>query len=456
MSQLEYPTAQDMLFGYARHPVTTPNGIVIGNGMVIPEVNYTLPPMIINEATLPEVRSRYREMTTRILQRAVELKQEILVLEFEQLYELTQYPHWGAYVTSDIKEVMEEFYRASGVKSALRVTIADIRDKERPPRMRSGEPMRTMLESFDQCAAAGADILSIESTGGKELTDRALLDGNIKGLVYGLGVLAPNDMAYLWDRIVEIAHKHSVVAGGDTACGFANTAMQLAHQRMLPKVLAAIVRLMAAPRSLVAIERGATGPLKDCAYENPILKAISGVPISMEGKTSACAHSSPYGNLAGAVCDLWSNESVQDVKLLSGFAPEVFTEILIYDCRLMNSALQQNSGTVLRDLMIRSDRSLDIQSLVMDLEVSFEAARRIVEAGADAYARTLAVTQLAVEVLLKAHRDNVVEFSRSETRWLNHLNEAVQSLPKSPDELREQLNAEYISLFIPAEYGLWN
>jgi len=137
MSQLEYPTAQDMLFGYARHPVTTPNGIVIGNGMVIPEVNYTLPPMIINEATLPEVRSRYREMTTRILQRAVELKQEILVLEFEQLYELTQYPHWGAYVTSDIKEVMEEFYRASGVKSALRVTIADIRDKERPQRMRS-------------------------------------------------------------------------------------------------------------------------------------------------------------------------------------------------------------------------------------------------------------------------------------------------------------------------------
>lgn len=456
MLQLEYRTAQDMLFGHARHPVTTPNGIVIGGGVVIPEVNYTLPPMVINETTLPEVRSRYREMTARILQRAVELKQETLVLEFEQLYELTQYPHWGAYVTNDIKEVMEEFHRASGVKSALRVTIADIRDKDRPPRMRSGEPMRTMLEAFNQCAAAGADILSIESTGGKELTDRALLDGNIQGLVYGLGVLAPNDMAYLWDRIVEIARKHAVIAGGDTACGFANTAMQLAHQRMLPKVLAAIVRLMAAPRSLVAIERGAIGPLKDCAYENPILKAISGVPISMEGKTSACAHSSPYGNLAGAVCDLWSNESVQDTKLLSGFAPEVFTEILIYDCRLMNSALQQNSGSVLRDLMIQSDHNLDIQSLVMDLEVSFEAARRIVEAGSSAYARTLAVTQLAVEVLLKARQDNVVEFSRSETRWLDRLNEAVQSLPESPDELREQLNAEYTSLFIPAEYGLWN
>ena len=32
------------------------------------------------------------------------------------------------------------------------------------------------------------------------------------------------------------------VPGGDTACGFANTAMQLAHQKMLPETLAAVVR----------------------------------------------------------------------------------------------------------------------------------------------------------------------------------------------------------------------
>ena len=444
MAEIAYQTVQEMVFGKAVYPVTTPSGIVIGGGSVIPEVNYTLPPMVINENTLPEVRLRYREMTRRILQRAVELKQETLVLEFEQLYELTQYPHWGAYVTSDIKEVMEEFNRTHGVKSALRVTIADIRDKERPPRMRSGEPMQAMLKAFDQCAAAGADILSIESTGGKELTDRALLDGDLEGLVYGLGVLAANDMAYLWDHIVEIAHRHNVIAGGDTACGFANTAMQLAHQRMLPKVLAAVVRLMAAPRSLVAIERGATGPLKDCAYENPILKAISGVPISMEGKTSACAHSSPYGNLAAAVCDLWSNESVQDVKLLSGYTPEIFTEMLIYDCRLMNTALRQNAGGIMRDLLVQSDHKMDIQSLVMDLEVCFEAARRIKESGADPYARTLAMTRLALEVLMKAYQDNVVEFSRSETRWLKQLNEAVQSLPTEPGELRNHLKAEYI------------
>ena len=68
------------------------------------------------------------------------------------------------------------------------------------------------------------------------------------------------------------------------------------------------------------------------------MKAIAGVPISMEGKSAACAHFSAVGNIASAMCDLWSNESVQNVRLLSGNAPEAFAELLEYDCRLMNAA----------------------------------------------------------------------------------------------------------------------
>ena len=88
-------------------------------------------------------------------------------------------------------------------------------------------------------------------------------------------------------------------------------------------------------------ERGAVGPSKDCAYEGPILKAISGVPIAMEGKSATCAHFSPLGNIAAAMCDLWSNESVQNVRLLAGMAPTCYLEQLIYDCRLMNCALAE-------------------------------------------------------------------------------------------------------------------
>ena len=137
-------------------------------------------------------------------------------------------------------------------------------------------------------------------------------------------------MEMLWGKIVAIANKTGTIPGGDTACGFGNTAMVLAEKKYIPKVFAAVVR------TLVAVEQGAKGPDKDCGYEGPFLKAISGIPISMEGKTAACAHFSPLGNIAAACADLWSNESVQKIKLLAGMAPTVYFEQLEYDTRLMN------------------------------------------------------------------------------------------------------------------------
>ncbi len=241
---LAYECLDELIFGVARKPVTCGQGVVVGGGEVLPEVNFTLPPMPLREETLPEVRQRFREIVTRILQRAVHLGQEALVLEFEQLYEMTRNPDWGALITSDIKKVMEEFNQRYGIKSALRVTVADIRDEERPPKMRTGEPLTKMLKAFELCADAGADILSIESTGGKEVSDQALVEGDIEGLIFAMGVLAPRDMEFLWGNIVDIANRYGVVAGGDTACGFANTAMQLAHQGLIPKVLAAFMRLV--------------------------------------------------------------------------------------------------------------------------------------------------------------------------------------------------------------------
>ncbi len=452
-SSLSYESSDELIFGVAKRPVRCGQGVVIGGGEVLPEVNFTLPPMTLRSETLPEVRQRFREIVTRVLQRAVHLGQEALVLEFEQLYEMTQNPEWGALITSDIKKVMDEFNQRYGVKSALRVTVADIRDEERPPKMRTGEPLTKMLKAFELCADAGADILSIESTGGKEVSDRALVEGDMEGLVFAMGVLAPRDMEFLWGHIVDIANRYNVIAGGDTACGFANTAMQLSHQGLIPKVLAAVMRLVSAPRSLVAVEMGATGPLKDCGYENPIIKIIAGVPISMEGKSSACAHSSPLGNIAAAVCDLWSNETVQDVRLLGGFAPEVFTEILIYDCRLMNIAAKNGQGKWLRDLFVESDRYRDPQALMLDLTVMHEAAKRIVAANDD-YARTVAMANLAIETIQNAVGEGKLSLPERERRWLSLISEALQDLPPSWEQLCEMVKANWGSLFIPAEYGL--
>lgn len=62
-----------------------------------------------------------------------------------------------------------------------------------------------------------------------------------------------------------------------------------------------------------------------------------------EGLVREYAHFSPVGNIAASMCDLWSNESVQQVPLLSGSAPEAFAQVLVYDCRLMNEALPKGT-----------------------------------------------------------------------------------------------------------------
>lgn len=451
--ELAYLSKDEVIFGKAKYPTTCGFGVNIGNGETLPEVNFTLPPISINEDTFPEIRKRFKDMVNRIFQKALELNQESLVLEFEHLYELTKNPEWGAMITSDIKRIMEEYNNKYGLRSALRVTVADIRDQERPPKMRTGKLTEIIFKSFELCSKEGADILSIESTGGKEIHDQALLEGDIEGIAFALGILAPRDMEFLWKNIVEIAKKYNIIPGGDTACGFANTAMQLSHQGILPKILASVVRLMSAPRSLVAIEMGARGPLKDCGYENPILKIISGVPISMEGKSSACAHSSPLGNIASWACDLWSNESVQDVRLLSGFAPEVFTEILIYDCRLMNTALKNNFGKNLRDLFIQSDVYLDPQALMLSLDTVWESATRIVKNETD-YTRTIELGRYAVEILKSALDKGEIKISERERRWLDRIEESINNIPEDYEELLENIKDKYGKLFLLEEYEL--
>lgn len=451
--RLAYESAAELLFGTAKHPVRC-GAVTVGGGRVVPEVNFTLPAIAIEEATIKSVTERFAEMVRRICERAVALQQGELVLEFEQLFELTKRPEWGAQICAAMKAVTAEFDDRYGLKTALRATIADIRDEERPPRMRTGDAMQRMLEAFDQCAAAGADILSIESTGGKEVHDQALLQADLEGLAYGIGVLAPADMEFLWGAIADLARQHGCVAGGDTACGFGNTAMQLAHQKMIPAVLAAVSRLLCAPRSLVAVEMGATGPLKDCGYENPVLKAIAGVPISMEGKSSACAHSSPVGNIAAACCDLWSNESVQDVRLLGGFAPECFAEVLVYDCRLMNQAIATGQAAALQGLFVATDVDRDPQAKVLDPAVMWEAARRIVAAGPSHYDRMRAVADYAVEVLTTAVDDGSLTIAEREKPWFAMIQEAVLGLPSDPMVLREKVDPMYGTLYLADEYGL--
>lgn len=443
-----------LVFGSSPRPVRCGFDLEIGGGLVYPEVNFTLPAMEITGSAWQQVMDQYEEMAGQILRRAAALRVPAMVLEFELLPPMTSTPQWGAEITRLLHARLAEAYEKHGLRSALRVTPTDIRDQERPPVLREGGPWESLARSFELCIEAGADLISIESVGGKELHDAALMYGDVEGIAYALGVLAPRDMEWLWMRIAEIcAVGGHAIAAGDSACGFANTAMQLAHQRMLPETLAAVVRAMSAVRSLTAFECGALGPSKDCAYEGPVLKAITGCPISMEGKSASCAHFSPVGNIAAAMCDLWSNESVQNVRLLSGSAPEAFTELLAYDCRLMNTAAASGQARLLRDWLCNSDEELSPQAAVLSIPATLRIARAIVEADTP-YRRTVAAGMAAVCELRDRVQSGRLTLAPKEEQWLDRIESQLLGLPASEDELGARIQERYDGVFEPASYGL--
>ncbi|MDD5198812.1 MAG: methyltransferase MtaB domain-containing protein [Terrimicrobiaceae bacterium] len=446
----------ELIFGVAPHPLTTREGMVIGGGTVYPELNFTLPPITIDAAGMAEVRRNYADIIEGALGRAAELTAPGVVIEFETLPPMTEHPEWGMEIVNILIEGMEREKARSGLKSVLRMTPNDNREFERPPLMRRGRYWEAMLQLFEGSAAAGAELLSIESVGGKELHDEALVNGDLAASIFSLCILGERDMRFLWTHLNDIAKKHGVYCAGDTACGFGNTAMVLAEQKMIPRVFAAVVRAVTAVRSLVAYECGAVGPGKDCGYENPILKAITGFPMAMEGKTSACAHLSPMGNLAAATCDTWSNESVQNIKLLGGMAPTCYMEQLIYDCRLMNCARAEgrDSARMLQRWLVESDVATDPQAFIISPESSVELARAIV--GSDShYHAGIAVARKAVSLLREANAAGRLRIAGNEAGWFDTLDDTLDDLPDSEGEfISQQLALADSTKFIAAEYGL--
>jgi methanol---5-hydroxybenzimidazolylcobamide Co-methyltransferase len=455
-NQLAISDPAELRFGIAPNPLTTRRGLVFGGGLVYPELNFTLPTMLVNAETMPEVREHYRQIISGALQRAIELEAPGLVIEFETLPPMTENPAWGIELTRILLDAMEVAHAKHGLQTVLRITPNDTREMERPPRMRSGALYEAMLTTFDGCAAAGAELLSIESVGGKEVHDEALMMCDLRGVLFGLCVLGVRDMRFLWTDLHRIARRHGVFCAGDTACGFANTAMVLAEQKMIPRVFAAVVRAISAVRTLVGYECGAVGPGKDCGYENPILKAITGFPMAMEGKTAACAHFSPMGNIAAATCDTWSNESVQNIKLLGGMAPTCYLEQLIYDCRLMNEALAggRDAALLYRKWMVASDASRDPQAYILSPQSVVAIAQAIV-AAPDHFQAGQAAARVALRLIREGHRDGALKLIPREVPWLERMERTLDALPADESTFVTQMLGEVdTTKFVAADYEI--
>lgn len=453
-SELAISDPKKLIFGTAPKPVRTSNGVSIGSGEVVPELNFTLPPMEINAETRSTVVNHYRQIIEGALKRCKELHQENVVFEFETLLEMTLDPTLGVEIVEVMRELCDQAEARDGIASTIRLTPNDTRDFDRPVKMRSSEKMAAMMELFEEGARAGGDLLSIESTGGKELHDQALLYCDIRGMVFSLSVLGVRDMHFLWKKIVDIAGKTGRIAGGDTACGFANTAMVLAEKQYIPRIVAAVDRVASIPRSLVAFEEGALGPDKDCGYEGPFMKAIAGIPTSMEGKTAACAHLSPVGNIPAACCDMWSNESVTNIKLLAEMAPTVYLEQLVYDTRIMNRAIAGGSTAELQTLFVESDLYYDPQAFILAPENVIPIARAAVSAGSPVAAGVAAV-ETALTLIEGAVEEGRLALSDREAVWIPMIREQLDSIPRAEsafvEEMEAEIDPEVVTL---SEYGL--
>jgi len=209
-------------------------------------------------------------------------------------------------------------------------------------------------------------------------------------------------------------------------------------------------------KGIVAVEQGAKGPDKDCGYEGPFLKAISGIPISMEGKTAACAHLSPVGNVAAACTDLWSNESVQNVKLLAGMAPTVYLEQLEYDARLMNQAIKGGKESVLglQKLFVDSDTYYDPQAFILAPKNVIEISKEIVS-GENYVDSTRKACLKGIDLIENAIEDGVLMRDEKEDEWIKMLKEDISSIPDNESDFMEQvLPTIDQSKIILSEYGL--
>lgn len=444
----------DFIYGSCPKPVTTKSGMVIGGGTIYPEINFTLPGMDVNDATIDKALGIYSNIIDGVLKRAAELYAPGVLVEFETVPDFTEHPKYGIdanrILINGIKEAADKY----GLKASLRTTPNDLREMSRPPVMRGGKYWDTMLELYEQCAKDGSDFLSIESTGGKEINDEALVKADIRKAIFAMGVLGCRDMEYLWGNLVKLSDENGCFAAGDSACGFANTAMVLAEKGFIPHVFAAVMRVVAVPRALVAFEQGAVGPSKDCAYEGPYLKAITGSPIAMEGKSAAGAHLSPIGNIAAAVADTWSNESIQQVKLLSEMAPVVGMEQLVYDCRLMNVAKEKGQGLIMRDLLTESDAPLDVQAWVLRPDVVLKIAGELVKEQ-DNFLRTKLAAKLTINELRDAIQAEKVKADRRDMKWLDKMEKAVDKIPDDPEQFYAEIKPELdMDKWHPEGYGL--
>ena len=455
-TKMENASADEMVFGQTKHPVKMGLDQVMGGGEVVP--NIKVAPAEGSEESIDGLEATSKNIAFAACDRAAAIGLPAIQIEMEHVQQQSISKEASARCTAVTFEELEKLHDKFGTKVSMMSTVADMREEENG--LRGSEFDIAMDESFEACAQNGASMLCIETVGGKVVSDYGISRGDARAILYGIGVLGSIDMEYMWTKIVDIAKRNNVVPGGDTDCAQANTAMFLAGgltSKNVSHTIAAVARSIAGARSLVAIECGAQGPTKDCGYENPIVKSISGVPIATEGKNAVCAHSDLMGNLIAGITDCWSNESVYHREEMGGTTPEVWLQATGYEAALMNTAIETENDKILRDLYTLADKYRDPQALILAYDNAHRIGRAIVEYGDDPYQRSIAGALEAGTIIREAVEDKKMQLTRFEQDSLDGAMKIYEKLPEDSGKFIKQSSKRYgrkVEDFDPKNYEL--
>ena len=449
-------SADDMLFGETKNPVKLGLGQEAGNGLVYP--NIKVAPAEGSEESIDGLEATSKNIAFAACARVKDIGLPAIQIEMEHVQQQSISREASERCTAVTWEQLEALHDEFGTRVSLMSTVADMREEENG--LRGSDYDVAMDESFEACAQSGASMLCIETVGGKVVSDYGISRGDARAILYGIGVLGSNDMEYMWTKIVDIAKRNNITPGGDTDCAQANTAMFLAGGFMGKNVshtIAAIARSIAGARSLVAIECGATGPTKDCGYENPIVKSIASVPICAEGKNATCAHADLMGNLTAGVCDVWSNESVYNREEMGGPTPGVWLQSLGYECALMNTATLIGHAKELRDTYVLADKYRDPQGVVLAYDNAYKIGEAIVAEGEDIYLRSRAAALEAINLIQEAVDAKRILLTRFEMDTLESTQKTYEQLPDDSDKFIQTCIKRYgrkVKEHDPSQYEL--
>ncbi len=410
-TKMETENAEDMLFGEAKNPVKMGWSQVVGAGNVIPNIKVA-----------PTEGFDGSEACQKGL--AIGLPAMQAELEFVQ-----QSKEDSASFTAVQAEKLEEMNDKYGTATSLVTTVADIRDEKTG--LKGSDLDTAMDESFEACAENGASALCAKTIGGKAVADYGISRGDIRAILFAIGVLGSIDTEYMWTKIVDIANKNNVVAGGDS-CVSANDATIQAGGLIdedVSHTVAAVTRSIAAAKSLVAVECGATASIVDCAYENPVIKSVANIPIGAAG--------AQLNLISAAVSDVWTDESAL--------------------CALMNTAKATGTAKDLRDNLVLADKYRDPQGIVLAYDSAYKIGEAIIAEGENPYLRARAGALKCCEVINEAVDQQRILLTRFERDSLDSAQKTFEQLPDDQDKFIKTCVKRYdrkVKDFDPACYEL--